>query len=358
MTNSADYYPFGGQIKALSYQKPSSVNNAYGYQGLYAESDDNTGWHGFELRQYDAFLGRWMSMDPYGQYASPYVGMGNSPVNGVDPDGGLNWWVFGGALAGGIIGGLAADKNIEDQVGGALAGMASGAIFGGLIGGFGSGLAENLPDLGKILLDAGEVISDVGEVGELYASARNGAAFLESIGESNNIASSVSPTPGRNIFPRRSDYPEGSFGDFLFKLDLALFQSSFFPTLGGGFSKARSATKAGSKMFEQGWKGIKSFFTGKDAVKTTAKLWKLTKDGASQIKNHKTFGTIYKSKSDKLWWAVDKAGHGGSKFKVFKETKKGLEWFKDADEFGDFISNKHKGATGTFIPWEQLKTVK
>ena len=42
-----------------------------------------------------------MSMDPYGQYASPYLGMGNSPVNGVDPDGGLNWWVFGGALAGG-----------------------------------------------------------------------------------------------------------------------------------------------------------------------------------------------------------------------------------------------------------------
>ena len=27
-------------------------------------------------------------MDPYKQYASPYLGMGNSPLNGVDPDGG------------------------------------------------------------------------------------------------------------------------------------------------------------------------------------------------------------------------------------------------------------------------------
>jgi RHS repeat-associated protein len=90
----------------------------------------------------------------------------------------------------------------------------------------------------------------------------------------------------------------------------------------------------------------------------TRGLWTLTKRGASAIKNHKTFGTIYKSKSDGLWWAVDKAGHGGSKFKVFKETKKGLEWYRDADEFGDFILDKHKGSTGTFIPWGQLSTVK
>ncbi|MEM6817137.1 MAG: hypothetical protein AAF600_22550 [Bacteroidota bacterium] len=36
--------------------------------------------------------------------------------------------------------------------------------------------------------------------------------------------------------------------------------------------------------------------------------------------------------------------------KVFKEGKKGLEWFRDADEFGNFILNKHKGSTGKFIP--------
>lgn len=55
---------------------------------------------------------------------------------------------------------------------------------------------------------------------------------------------------------------------------------------------------------------------------------------------------------------MDNGGHGGSKFKIFNETNKGLEWFKDADEFGDFIINKHKGSTERFIPWGQLKTIK
>ncbi|MEI2676041.1 MAG: RHS repeat-associated core domain-containing protein [Chitinophagaceae bacterium] len=95
-----------------------------------------------------------------------------------------------------------------------------------------------------------------------------------------------------------------------------------------------------------------------DAAKSGRGLWVLTKEGASSIKNHKTFGTFYKSSSDDLWWAVDNAGHGGSKFKVYKQTNKGLEWVADADEFGDFIPNKHKGSTGTFIPWGQLSTIK
>ncbi len=36
----------------------------------------------------DPRLGRWMSPDPYGQFHSPYLAMGNSPISGVDPDGG------------------------------------------------------------------------------------------------------------------------------------------------------------------------------------------------------------------------------------------------------------------------------
>lgn len=38
---------------------------------------------------YDPAIGRWMSTDPYGQYDSPYIGMGNNPVSSVDPDGGF-----------------------------------------------------------------------------------------------------------------------------------------------------------------------------------------------------------------------------------------------------------------------------
>ena len=136
VTNSADYYPFGGQIRALSYQKPGGINNAYGYQGLYAELDENTGWHGFELRQYDAFLGRWTSIDPYKQYASPYLGMGNSPVNGVNPDGGLfGLGAVGSTLAGAGIGaalgagvGLIADEDNWSYY------VVSGAVLGANIG--------------------------------------------------------------------------------------------------------------------------------------------------------------------------------------------------------------------------------
>src|SRR5690606_5804142 len=76
-------------------------------------------------------------------------------------------------------------------------------------------------------------------------------------------------------------------------------------------------------------KGLKALYALVKSGKGGRGLWTLTKEGASAIKNHKTFGTIYKSNSDGLWWAVDKAGHGGSKFKVFKEGKGGLEWFKD-----------------------------
>jgi len=46
------------------------------------------GWQSFELRQYDSKVGRWLSVDPKRQYWSSYLGMGNDPVNGVDPDGG------------------------------------------------------------------------------------------------------------------------------------------------------------------------------------------------------------------------------------------------------------------------------
>ena len=84
-------------------------------------------------------------------------------------------------------------------------------------------------------------------------------------------------------------------------------------------------------------------------------LWNLTKEGASKLMKHGDFGTFFKSKSDGLWWAVDNAGHGGSAFKVFKETGKGLEWIADADKFGDFIVGKHKGPTGLFILWKHLR---
>ncbi|MBX2900846.1 MAG: hypothetical protein KF775_14435 [Cyclobacteriaceae bacterium] len=62
-----------------------------------------TGWSEFDLRMYDRRFGRWISPDPYEQFESPYLAMGNNPVSGVDPDGGkaLDW--FRNAETGAVI---------------------------------------------------------------------------------------------------------------------------------------------------------------------------------------------------------------------------------------------------------------
>jgi|GEM_PF-2099328 len=44
----------------------------------------------FELRLWDGRLGRWLTVDPMGQYFSPYLGMGNNPISRIDPDGGMD----------------------------------------------------------------------------------------------------------------------------------------------------------------------------------------------------------------------------------------------------------------------------
>jgi RHS repeat-associated protein len=70
-------------------QKTDESIYRYSYQGQFAERDLETGRIFFELREYDPVIGRWTAIDPEGQHWSPYIGMGNDPINGVDPDGGL-----------------------------------------------------------------------------------------------------------------------------------------------------------------------------------------------------------------------------------------------------------------------------
>ena len=70
----------------------------FGYQGQFAEKDGETGLDHFEARDWDSRIGRWLNTDPAGQYWSPYVGMGNNPVSGVDPDGGYDVPIENGAV--------------------------------------------------------------------------------------------------------------------------------------------------------------------------------------------------------------------------------------------------------------------
>ena len=80
-----DYYPYGLPIED---RQITLEDYRFGYQGQFAERDEETEWNHFELRQYDPVIGRWTSTDPYGQYWSPYVNVGNDPINFVDPSGG------------------------------------------------------------------------------------------------------------------------------------------------------------------------------------------------------------------------------------------------------------------------------
>ena len=95
-----DYYAFG----AVYQQSADRVlSNAYLYQGKELQDGLGLDLYDFHARQYDPLLGRFTSIDPMNQFASPYVGMGNNPVNMVDPDGRLAF----AALAGGIGKGVA-----------------------------------------------------------------------------------------------------------------------------------------------------------------------------------------------------------------------------------------------------------
>lgn len=84
--NNIGYYPSGMLLPRRKVVNGESYR--YGYQGEFAETDPETGKPAFQLRLWDARIGRWLTTDPYRQYASPYVGMGNDPANGIDPDGG------------------------------------------------------------------------------------------------------------------------------------------------------------------------------------------------------------------------------------------------------------------------------
>ncbi|MEW7280852.1 RHS repeat-associated core domain-containing protein [Aquimarina sp. 2201CG1-2-11] len=84
LTSATDYYPFGMPMPGRDLKG----DYRYAYQGQ--EVDPETGKEAFELRLWDSRIGRWLTTDPYGQYYSPYLGMGNNPISMIDPDGGMS----------------------------------------------------------------------------------------------------------------------------------------------------------------------------------------------------------------------------------------------------------------------------
>ena len=93
----------GGQASVTSYDSMSAL---WRFQGREQDTfplsrlgiDDTAlaGWlddlqlYHFHYREYAAGFAAFLSIDPAGQDASPYMAFGDNPVNAVDPDGG--WW--------------------------------------------------------------------------------------------------------------------------------------------------------------------------------------------------------------------------------------------------------------------------
>ncbi len=87
--------------------------------------------------------------------------------------------------------------------------------------------------------------------------------------------------------------------------------------------------------------------------KNTKTLWDIKTTATDKI-DYRINGqnvSAYKDPNTGLYWAKDVEGHGGSAYKVFELKKSGkeLQWKADADEFGNYIIDKHKGPKGLTI---------
>jgi RHS repeat-associated protein len=120
------YYPFGLPLDNNPFIA-TFVPNRFLYQGKEWQTALALNLYDFHARQYDPALGRWLAMDPQGQFASPYNGMGNNPVMMVDPDGELAWFVIP-VIVGVVTGTINAVANYE-----------SGDNFWDVAGSFGVG---------------------------------------------------------------------------------------------------------------------------------------------------------------------------------------------------------------------------
>jgi RHS repeat-associated protein len=84
LVEESHYYAFGMRIEGLSTSNP---DNKFTYNGKELEDDHGLNWYHYGARFYDAQIGRWHTVDPMDEFHSPYVYVGNDPVNLIDPDG-------------------------------------------------------------------------------------------------------------------------------------------------------------------------------------------------------------------------------------------------------------------------------
>lgn len=169
-----DYYPFGMPMPNRN------VEGQYRYAFQGQEKDDETGMEAFELRMWDARIGRWLSPDPYGVHHSPYLGMANNPIGVIDRDGGIPVPIITGAIGAIINAGIniysqAAAGELDFSSGKTWAriGIAAGGGFvAGATGNLGAAVAANaVVDVADQLIANGGDFSNVNYTQSAFAGA-------------------------------------------------------------------------------------------------------------------------------------------------------------------------------------------
>ena len=84
---SFDYSPFG-ETTVSNGAAGNVADVAYRYTGQ--EVNGALGTYNYHARHYDAGVGRFLRVDPARQFASSYAYVGDNPINGVDPTGGID----------------------------------------------------------------------------------------------------------------------------------------------------------------------------------------------------------------------------------------------------------------------------
>ena len=229
-------------------------------QGQFAEKDNESNETFFELRNYDPLLGRFNTIDPYGQYFSPYLAMGNSHPNMIDPDGG-----FGGPFGGGY--------------------TASNPFLG--TAGVGGGGTSGLQILG----------TTAGILG--VAALGNAFAFQNAVGELNASVTYTETPKSNNWWGNFWNKPIGiKAGEFKTQKEYEDFKQSNK----GDETAAEAAEWAGALVPFGG--GIKITFSLKGIFKSIANLF--TWRGLSKGSNRITANTLKEFKD--LIWDLSKYG--------------------------------------------------
>lgn len=124
------YDPFGQNLEEIEIA--SSNDSKQQYTDKERINDFGLEWTDFGARYYDSQLGRWHTSDPAEQYLSPYTGLGNNAVNGIDPDG---RWFGLDDLAAMAIGGVS--NLVSAAISGKITNLEKAAVYfaAGAIGG-------------------------------------------------------------------------------------------------------------------------------------------------------------------------------------------------------------------------------